>query len=340
LRARRGRCWITATALALLVLGSNCRNHGNEKTTPKPFTRESVHGELVARYPQISLPADTLPAGVSAVENLVFDSSVEPPLALDVYRPKAEGSRPAVLVVHGGGWERGSRNMERPLAKRLAALGFVTVPVSYRLGVPGRFPNALFDLKNAVRWLRANAGRFGLDSRRVAALGASSGGQLVALLGASNGLSEFEGSGQNREQSSAVQAVIDIDGLADFTGPSLLEKERKNPGAPTRFLGGSYDARAATWRNASALSHVGAQSAPTLFINSTAPTPILPGRAQMAEALTRAGIASAMITLPDTPHPFWLVNPWFEPTLRAAERFLKERLNSAVKDEEEQQNYD
>ena len=180
LRARRGRCWITATALALLVLGSSCRNHGNEKTTPKPFTRESVHGELVARYPQISLPPDTLPAGVSAVENLVFDSSVEPPLALDVYRPKAEGSRPAVLVVHGGGWERGSRNMERPLAKRLAALGFVTVPVSYRLGVPGRFPNALFDLKNAVRWLRANAGRFGLDSRRVAALGASSGGQLVA----------------------------------------------------------------------------------------------------------------------------------------------------------------
>jgi acetyl esterase/lipase len=182
-----------------------------------------------------------------------------------------------------------------------------------------------------VRWLRANAPRFSIDAHRIGALGASSGGQLVALLGASNGLTELEGPGQNHDHSSAVQAAVDIDGLADFTGPALLEKERRGPGASTRFLGGSYEARSATWRNASALTHAGAESAPTLFIDSTAPTPILPGRPQMVEKLIRAGVVAKLVTLPDTPHPFWLVNPWFEPTLRTAERFLNEHLHSATK---------
>jgi pectinesterase len=326
----RARSFALATAAlpALLALGCllSCRSRG---APSKPFTRESAIGELRDRYPQASLPADILPEGVLAEESLTFDASVEPPLALDVYRPRAEGLHPAVIIVHGGGWERGARTMERPFAKRLAALGFVTVPVSYRLGPQGRFPNALFDLKNAVRWLRANAGRFSLDPQRVFALGGSSGGQLVALLGASNGVSVLEGPGQNRERSSSVQAVVDIDGLADFTGPALLEKERQTPGAPTRFLGGSYEARSAVWRDASALSHVGPHSAPTLFINSTAPTPILPGRREMVDKLARAGVDAKLMTLPDTPHPFWLMNPWFEPTLRATEQFLREQLRKS-----------
>lgn len=329
-RPRRVRVSLATAALAsMLALGFWYSKRSNS-VVAKPFTREAVHAELAPGFPAVSLPSDALPSGVLAEENLVFDAGVEPALALDVYRPRAGGPHPAVLVVHGGGWERGARTMERPFAKRLAALGFVTVPVSYRLGAAGRFPNALFDLKNAVRWLRANAPRFALDPEQVAAVGASSGGQLVALLGASNGLRTFEGPGANRDRSSALQAVVDIDGLADFTGAALVEKERRNAGAPTRFLGGSYDTRAATWRDASALTHAGAHSAPTLFINSTAPTPILPGRPQMVEKLTLAGVESSLVTLPDTPHPFWLVNPWFEPTLQATARFLSRQLRGVA----------
>jgi acetyl esterase/lipase len=317
---------VTMTGVALTILAA--RFDLPRATPPPPFTRESALSDVKKRYPSAELPQDQLPENVSAEENIGFDSRVSPPLALDVYRPRGTSLAAAVLVVHGGGWERGSRAMERPFAKRLAAQGFVAVPVSYRLGEKGRFPNALFDLKAAVRFLRANAERFGIDAEHVGALGGSSGGQLVALLGATNGVATLEGPGANELQSSAVQAVVDIDGLADFTAKELVEKETGSPGAPTRFLGGGFRERTTTWRTASALTHAGPNSAPTLFINSTAPTPILPGRQALSEKLLRAGVESSVVTLPDTPHPFWLLEPWFEPTLREAARFLKRHLDS------------
>jgi YVTN family beta-propeller protein len=317
------------TLVALLALCSACRSKTAESSTaksaPKPFTRESVLEDLRNKYPAVHLPADTLPNGVSAHENVVYARRGRD-LALDLYRPSAETGRiPALIVVHGGGWERGDRKMERPLAKRLAALGYVTATVSYRLGPEGRFPNALQDLKASVRWLRANADKYGIDPGRIGAIGGSAGGQLVALLGASNGVLRFEGE-DNREFSSAVQAVVGIDGLADFAGPALLAKEAKDPGAPTRFLGGSFPQRTGTWKEASAISHAGAGSPPMLFINSTAPTPILPGRPEMCEALKKLAVECIIAVLPDTPHPFWLLDPWFQRTVDLADEFFKKHL--------------
>jgi pectinesterase len=317
---------VTVTGVALTILAA--RFDRQRAGPPRPFTRESALLDVKKQYPNAALPKDRLPESVSAEENVDFDSRVSPPLALDVYRPRGTSLAAAVLVVHGGGWERGARAMERPFAKRLAELGFVAVPVSYRLGENGRFPNALFDLKAAVRFLRANAERFGIDAEHVGALGGSSGGQLVALLGATNGVAALEGPGPSDRPSSAVQAVVDIDGLADFTAKELVEKETRSPGAPTRFLGGGFGQRSETWRTASALTHAGPNSAPTLFLNSTAPTPILPGRQSLSEKLLRAGVESSVITLPDTPHPFWLLEPWFEPTLSESARFLKRHLDS------------
>ncbi len=159
----------------------------------KLFSRASVEAELRPLLPGISLPSDELPSGVRAQENVVYARAGATALALDLYRPDGDGPFPAILIVHGGGWESGDRQMERPLAKRLAALGYVTAPADYRLGEAGRFPTALHDLKSAVRWLREQAREQRIDPDRIAAVGASSGGQLVALLGATNGLPAFEG---------------------------------------------------------------------------------------------------------------------------------------------------
>ena len=216
--------------------------------------------------------------------------------------------------------------MERPLARRIAAEGFITVPVSYRLGPAGRFPHALHDLKAAVRWLRAHAGEYAIDPKAIGAVGGSAGGHLVALLGATNATARFEGAGPHPDESSDVQAVVDFDGLADFTGPELLDQQRQKPGAPARFLGGSFEEKPEVWRDASPLTHVGLRSAPTLFINSTAPTPILPGREEMSRRLTMMGIESEVLTMDDSPHVFWLVEPWFEPAVQEAVRFLQKHL--------------
>lgn len=293
------------------------------------FTRESALAGLRATYPAATLPADDLPSGLLAEENLVYAEASGQSLALDLYRPAAGGPHPAVLVVHGGGWDSGERTMERPLAKRLAAQGFVAAPVSYRLGEAGRFPAALHDLKAAVRWLRAHAAEHGIDPARIAVLGGSAGGQLAALLGASNGVAALEGEVGARGEPSTVQAVVDIDGLADFTAPALVAQQLAKPSAPTRFLGGSFAERGEVWRAASPLTHVGPASAPILFLNSIAPSPLLPGREQMAGQLRALGLAAELVVVPDTPHPFWLFQPWFEPVVTTVAGFLQRQLPAA-----------
>jgi len=313
--AIRGSLRMGAILAAATALGADA--------PAKPFTRATVAAELRDRYPHFAFPPDELPKGVGASENVVYAQVDGTALALDLYTPEAGGPFPAILIVHGGGWESGNRCMERPLAAHLAALGYAAAPADYRLGAAGRFPAALRDLKSAVCWLRAHAWERRIDPGRIAAVGASSGGQLVALLGATNGAPEFEGDVGEQAGLSGVQAVVDIDGLADFTDPELVRQQEVCPSAPAHFLGGPFATRASVWRAASALTHVGPRSAPTLFINSTAPTPILPGRAAMCDRLRALGIDSEIVVIPDTPHPFWLVDPWFDRTVAEIDRFLR-----------------
>lgn len=264
------------------------------------------------RYARISLPPDQPVPDIVDSMDLAYARRGDSDLRLDVFRPRDAASYPGVLLVHGGGWERGDRQMERPFARLLAARGLVVATIDYRLGAAGRFPNALLDVQDAAVWLRTHAAEHGVAARPIGAVGGSSGGQLVALAGAL-------GAGP-------LGAVVDIDGLVDFTDPALVKKESAQPGAPTRFLGGPFAERGAAWRAASALWQVGPRSVPTLFINSTAPTPILPGRDAMRARLESLGIAAEVMVMPGTPHPFWLVNPWFATTVDATARFLKTHL--------------
>ena len=318
---RTGYNWFVSTPARLLA-----EDYPAWRRRLDEFTVANAERQVRDAYPQAQRLPDETPAGVKAVENLVVAEVGAKRVEVDVYRPSDDVRRPAVLLVHAGGWDSGSRQMERPFAKRLAALGYVVVPVSYRMGSAARFPAALHDLKATVRWLRARAADHRIDPDHIGAVGMSAGGQLVALLGATNGRAEFEGDVGADRASSAVQAVVDIDGLADFTGPELVAQQEKTPSAPVRYLGGKFSERPEIWRTASAVTHAGPHSAPTLFINSTAKTPLLPGREAMAERLRAAGVPAETIVIPDTPHPFWLFQPWFEPTLAATDRFLRTQL--------------
>lgn len=103
-------------------------------------------------------------------------------LKADIRRPQSAGPQPAVLVVHGGGWEGRSRQDMNAIARRLAAAGFVTVNVDYRFAPAHIFPAQLHDLQQAMRWIHDHADDYGIDSSRIGALGYSSGAHLVSLL--------------------------------------------------------------------------------------------------------------------------------------------------------------
>ncbi|MGL4648284.1 MAG: alpha/beta fold hydrolase, partial [Caldilineaceae bacterium] len=138
---------------------------------------------------------------------------------LDLYLPTTgEGPFPLVIMIHGGGFMFGSKEDGMGLAgvDQLLADGYAVSSINYRLSREATWPAQIHDTKAAVRFLRAVAGDYNLDPERFAVWGASAGGNLAALLGASCNAAELEGDLGNAEQSSCVQAVVDWFGPIDF----------------------------------------------------------------------------------------------------------------------------
>jgi acetyl esterase/lipase len=147
------------------------------------------------------------------------------------------------------------RSMDnQSLIGAVAARGFVAVTVSYRLVPAARFPAQIEDCKAAVRWLRANAAKYHIDPDRIAAGGYSAGGHLACLLGVTDKDDGLEGSGGHPEQSSKVQAVIDLFGPVDLTtGDWTPEVE---DGVLKPLLGANLKDKPDVYRRASPLAYI------------------------------------------------------------------------------------
>ena len=130
--------------------------------------------------------------------------------------------------------------------------------------------------------------------------------------------------------SSAAQAIVNIDGLSDFTSQEARENEdnpAKRPTAAGAWLGGSYAEAADTWHEASPTFYVGVKTPPILFIGS-AQARFAVGREAMIEKMKARGVAAQTVLLPDTPHSFWLFDPWLAPTVEATVAFLRTQMGA------------
>lgn len=155
--------------------------------------------------------------GVQVDRNLVFAHASGHDLVLDLYRPeKPAGALPVVVWTFGGAFRADNRLSQARNATWLATKGYAVAIISYRLSGEAIFPGAVHDVKAAVRWLRANAARYGLNKDRFGAWGESSGGYMAIMLGVSGGVEYLEGDLGNPKESSRVQAVVDFFGPTDF----------------------------------------------------------------------------------------------------------------------------
>ena len=156
------------------------------------------------------------PPGVRLLRDLEYVPGGHERNRLDLYLPEAKAirPRPVILWIHGGGWTNGDKR--NGPAFGFATNGYAVASMNYRFSQQAIFPAQIYDCKAAVRWLRANARKYGLDANHIGAWGSSAGGHLVALLGTTAGIKELEGPGGNLEQSSRVQAVVDWFGPTDF----------------------------------------------------------------------------------------------------------------------------
>ena len=311
----------------IVVLLCTATTLGQPRTPPvdTSFSASSAAAEVTKKYPFARLAEARLPAGVSAQYDIVYAAHGNRTLHCDLFSPadSAAGPFPLVLIFHGGGWRSGNRTMEIPIAQQLAARGFAAATVEYRLSGEARYPAGVFDLKECIRWMRAHAESLHVDPDRFAVMGFSAGGTLAALLGTTGGMPRFEGEGAYRSYSSRVQAVIDGDGIVDFRDPAESGKDTDpaKPSAGRLWFGATFAERPDLWADASPLLHVTPECPPIAFINS-AQERFHAGRDAMITELDRYGIYHEVHSLPETPHPFWLFQPWTESVIGYSTGFL------------------
>lgn len=176
----------------------------------------ALGGAFSFAHAQTGPPRVQVPAGVKEHRDLAYVENGHERHKLDLYIPdKAQGPLPLIIWVHGGGWQNGSKDGCPPLRQGYTDRGYAVASINYRLSGHAIFPAQIEDCKAAVRWLRAHAKEYGLDPERFGVWGSSAGGHLVALLGTTGDVKEFD-VGANLNVSSRVQAVCDFYGPTDF----------------------------------------------------------------------------------------------------------------------------
>lgn len=284
------------------------------------FNLEDAWKKDVKNFPQIKPVHATAKDDILEVSNQVYKILGDRKLQIDIFAPKrVESLSPGIVMVHGGGWKSGGKELQVPMAMALAGRGFVTAVVEYRLSPEAQYPAGIHDVKEAIRWLKVHANEFGLDSNKVAISGSSAGGQIAALVGLTKSY-EYEGE-SSLEASSKVQAIIDMDGILAFHHPESAEGQ-----VASEWLGGTYGQKPEVWDHASPLYLKHPNFVPILFINSQYPR-FHAGRDEFIEKLDAEGVYSEVHTFPESPHPFWLYEPWFQPTIDLMDGFLSKVLN-------------
>jgi acetyl esterase/lipase len=269
------RIQVPLVLLVVLVLLAACAPAAIPSPSPTPF----------GRYGQ-------------ALKDVTYCSPDNLPQKMDVYFPASGGPWPVFLYVHGGGWDKGDK-AEGEGWKYLNAQGYLVVSVNYRLAAWNiKFPAMIQDVKCAVRYLRAHAGEYNLDSQRFAALGASAGGHLVALLGTSDKDAGWD-VGEYIDQSSRVQAVIPEAVFSDFTQPMPNSISMAIYFATGELPGTSAEINVA----ASPVTYVTPDDPPFLIIHGEKDGYAPPDQARTLDAkLKAAGVSSRLVIVKNGEH--------------------------------------
>jgi acetyl esterase/lipase len=262
--------------------------------------------------------------------NVTYGRGGSTELTLDIAWPRSgNGPFPAVVLLAGGGWQYFAwPGLMEGILELLATRGYVTIEPRYRLSPATHFPAAVEDCKAAVRWLRASAGRYSVDPDRVAALGPSSGGYLACMLGLTGPADGFEGQGGHAEQSSSVQAVVNLFGISDLN--DVLWREKKQKGLLTPFLGETFAENPELYRRASPVEYVRPGAPPFLIIHGDQDVSVPVGQSQrLAERLTGVGASVQLTIVPGAGHG-WRP-PLLLETIKQVDDYLAAQLKSSAR---------
>ncbi|MDB4792483.1 alpha/beta hydrolase [bacterium] len=267
-------------------------------------------------------------AEMKKVADLDYVGNGNPRQMLDLYLPeKTDGPVPVVIWIHGGAWRQGSkRSAGRVL--RVAEGKYAVVSVGYRLTQEAQWPAQIHDCKAALRFVRANAKKYGLDSDRIAVWGSSAGGHLVCLLGTTQNEMIYDGTlGPHSKTKTDVKCVVNFFGPTDFvkmdSQGSVMNHDA--PDSPEgRLLGGKVSEITEKAKQASPGYQVSKNDAPILTVHGTKDrlVPYVQGKA-FDEALDKAGVSSVLLTVEGGGHG----NGFGPSVTEAVKTFLQRQLS-------------
>lgn len=251
--------------------------------------------------------------------DIAFTQTPAGELRGDLYRPAGGGKHPVVVAFHGGGWQMGGPERYRMWGPWFAERGYALFAARYRFSsekVPS-WPGCLHDARAAVRFMRANAERFGVDGERIAMIGDSAGGHLAAMVALAGERRELVASGDPLAAvSGRVKAVISIYGVYDLAAQWEYDQANRPLDQITqKLLGTRLPENRRAFFDASPLAYATLDNNQTAFmiIHGTADDIVDPDQAvRFVRALKQANFYVRPVYLSDAPH-FWVDDPIDEP---------------------------
>jgi len=291
----------------LFVFFVGAKAFGQTKPNATPYTNEATYEKLKKKYPFITPLNRPVPSNILIDKDVEYANINGLSLKADIYYPKDQSKKhPGIALVHGGGWISGSKENEKYMAQELASKGYVAIAVGYRLSEVAKYPAAIDDVENAIKFLKKNKKKYSLNTKKMVVLGESAGAQIATLVSV--------------KAKNKIQAIVNVDGIVSFIHPEAEESTYA-----AYWLDGDKNVNLKNWTEASPLEFVGKNTPPTLFINSSQPR-FHAGRDDMMKILRSHNIFTEYHEIKDTPHYFWSAEPWFTETLNLTVDFLDKTM--------------
>jgi acetyl esterase/lipase len=252
-------------------------------------------------------------SGISLVRNVVYRMDNGVPLALDIYKPAGQappGGWPALLAIHGGGWQHYDKQQYGPqVGPPLAHNGYVVVVPDFtqaQYGAPS-WPSNLEDLRAALQWMRANSSTLGIDPTRIGAIGESSGAHLAVLLavypaGPVLPYAPAPASSNSGGSSTRISAVVDFSGPTDLAS-LVLSSPAVGGARAEEMLNAVPTVNPFVFLAASPLTYVNSASPPMFIVHGGNDPVVPPTQSQeLVAALTAAGVPHEFNLVPGVGH--------------------------------------
>lgn len=249
-----------------------------------------------------------IPEGTQVTKDIIYETVDGRDLPLDLYIPAgASEPLPLIIWIHGGGWRNGSKNAINRCAELLKH-GYALASVEYRLSGEAKFPAAVEDCKAAVSYLRWKADKLGLDPERFGVWGSSAGGHLVAMLGTTNDVLDFDTHPVTQKASPTVQAVCNWFGPTDFLRMNDVTGaiDHDAPDSPeSLFIGAPIQEHPELVQRANPISYVSPSDPPMLIMHGDDDQSVIYNQSELLiRALQKAGVESQLHRVKGGGHGF------------------------------------